>query len=122
MELLIGVIVFIPLLILLWVMVRYATRIRRDVLDKDARIRQLESLDGGIVQAALERDNQTCQRCGATERVGVDFIGETPHGDNAERISADDLEATCVACYFDQWKTLQKEQPDLGSRDDDRWV
>jgi 5-methylcytosine-specific restriction endonuclease McrA len=121
LDTLIAVLVFTPLLILLWVMVRHATRIRRDIVDKERRTRKLEELDGAIVQAVLDRDEHTCQRCGTTERVGVDFTGDTPSG-NDDRTTVHDLEATCTGCFFEQWRTLQKDQPDLGSRDDDRWM
>jgi 5-methylcytosine-specific restriction endonuclease McrA len=122
MEILIGALVFIPLLLLVWVMVRHANRIRHDVMDKGARTRLLEQLDSAMVQAVLDRDQRTCQRCGTRSRVGVDFVGTLPEREDRDQITPADLQATCTDCYLGQWQTLQKDQPDLGSRDDDRWM
>jgi hypothetical protein len=105
MDFLLSVIVLAPFLVLIWVLVRHAIRIRRDAIDKDDRIQRLDELDPPLVQFVLERDQHACQRCGTTAQVGVDFIGETP--DESVEISADDLESCCTECFFDRWKTFQ---------------
>jgi 5-methylcytosine-specific restriction endonuclease McrA len=107
MDSLLTIVVLSPLLILIWFLVRYALRIRRDALDKDERIERLDDLDPDLVQFVLERDQHTCQRCGTSEQVGVDFVGITPGED--EEISDSNLEACCSRCFFDHWKTLQDD-------------
>jgi 5-methylcytosine-specific restriction endonuclease McrA len=107
MDFLLSIVVLAPILVLIWFLVRHATRIRRDAIDKDDRMQRLEDLDPSLVQFVLARDQHTCQRCGTTAQVGVDFIGETP-GESVE-ISAEDLESCCTECFFDRWKTLQDD-------------
>jgi 5-methylcytosine-specific restriction endonuclease McrA len=105
MDYLLVLAFFAPLILLIWVLVRHASRIRRDALDKDLRIQHLDNLNPALVRFVLERDQHTCQRCGTTDQVGIDFSGETP-GEHVD-ITASDLEASCVNCFFKQWKTLQ---------------
>jgi 5-methylcytosine-specific restriction endonuclease McrA len=109
MDYLLVLAFFAPLILLIWVLVRHASRIRRDALDKDLRTQHLDNLNPALVRFVLERDQHTCQRCGTTDHVGVDFIGETPS--EHEEITASDLEASCVNCFFEQWRTLQDPPP-----------
>lgn len=105
-ELLIIVVFFAPILFLIWALVRHASRIRREAIDKDVRTQHLDQLRPELVEHVLERDQHTCQRCGATTDVGVDFTGPTP-GEGQE-ITPDDLEACCVRCFQRQWDTLRE--------------
>jgi hypothetical protein len=104
-DILIVIAFFAPLVILLLVLVRHAGRIRRDAIDSDERTRLIDDLNPAIVRFVLERDRHTCQRCGATSQVGVDFTGETPG--HQQEISAYSLEACCADCFLGQWQTLQ---------------
>jgi 5-methylcytosine-specific restriction endonuclease McrA len=65
----------------------------------------LSVLNPAIARFVLERDRHTCQRCGTTHQVGIDFRGATPSGE--QEITTDDLEASCSQCFLGQWKTLQ---------------
>lgn len=105
MDALIVVAAFAPLVLLIWVLVRYAGRIRHDAIDKDLRTWHLDNLNPAIARYVLERDTHTCRSCGTTKQVGVDFVSETP-GEH-EEITPDSLVARCTACYLKQWKTLQ---------------
>jgi hypothetical protein len=107
MDTLIILAFFAPLILLILVLVRYASRIRRDAIDRDVRTEQLEALNSAIVRFVLERDEHTCQTCGAKKQVGVDFTGATPH--HQAEVTAKDLEARCASCYLKQWSTLQSE-------------
>lgn len=104
MDTLIAIALFAPLILLIWALVRYAGRIRREAIDKDLRAQHLENLSPAIVRFVLERDRHTCQTCGATRQVGVDFTGDTP--EEGREIVAADLEARCARCHLDRWKTL----------------
>ncbi len=117
MDPVIVVVAFAPLLLLIWLLVRYARRIQLDVVDSDARAELLGNLNPALVRFALERDRHTCRTCGGTTNVGVDFAGETPE-DDAE-ITADDLEARCTQCYLTQWQTL-RDQSTSTSHDQDQ--
>jgi 5-methylcytosine-specific restriction endonuclease McrA len=105
MDTLIILALFAPLILLILALIRHATRIRRDAIDKDTRTERIDELNPAIVRFALERDSHTCKRCGSTSRVGVDFRGETPEGQS--EVTPGDLEACCAACFLKQWKTLQ---------------
>jgi 5-methylcytosine-specific restriction endonuclease McrA len=104
-ETLIVIVAFAPLVLLIWALVRHAGRIRRDAIDKESRTERLDNLNPAIARFVLERDRHTCQRCGTTHQVGVDFRGATPSGE--QEVTADDLEASCSRCFLGQWKTLQ---------------
>lgn len=114
MDTLIVIAAFAPLLLLIWALVRYASRIRRDAVDKESRTRLLEDLNPALVRFVLERDRHTCQRCGTTRHVGVDFIGDTPGADR--EITASSLEASCAGCFLTQWTTLRDTHETGSSR------
>lgn len=105
-ELLVFVAFLAPMVLLIWALVRHARRIRFEAIDKDVRGQRLEQINEALVRYVLERDRRTCQSCGTTTDVGVDFVGETP-GDG-ETIRPEDLEARCARCYARQWETLRE--------------
>lgn len=105
MDALIVIAFFAPLVLLIWALVRHAGRIRREAIDQENRTRLIDELNPALVRFVLERDRHTCQRCGATHHVGIDFVGRTP--DENEEISANRLEACCGQCFLGQWKSLQ---------------
>ena len=115
MDPVIVIAAFAPLVLLIWLLVRYARRIHRDVVDSDVRAELLASLNPALVRYVLERDRHTCQTCGSTSNVGVDFVGDTPE-DDAE-ITADELEARCAQCYLTQWQTLQNQKSSNSAED-----
>jgi 5-methylcytosine-specific restriction endonuclease McrA len=105
MDPLLIAIAFAPLLLLIFVLVRYAGRIRRDVVDQEHRTIAVDQLKPAIVRFVLERDHHTCQRCGSKTHVGVDFTGQTP--EDGSSATPNQLEATCAECFLGQWKTLK---------------
>lgn len=108
MDPVIVIAAFAPLVLLIWLLVRYARGIHRDVVDSDLRAEILASLNPALVRYVRERDRRTCQTCGSTSNVGVDFVGETPEPDH--EVTDDDLEARCTQCYLTQWQTLQGQK------------
>jgi hypothetical protein len=113
MDPLIAIIAFAPLVLLIVVLVRYASRIRHDVVESDLRAERLQGLNRALVRFVLERDRHTCQSCGGTTNVGVDFTGETP--DDKDEVSEDELKARCADCYLTQWRTLHDPGSDKGN-------
>ena len=109
-DALVFLIFLAPVLVLIWALVRYAGRIRREAIDKDIRTQHLDHLSPALVRFVLERDRHTCQRCGVTERVGVDFTGDTPA--EGQEITPANLEACCASCYLEQWSSLGETQSD----------
>lgn len=109
METIILLVFFAPLLFLILFLVRHARRIHREVIDKTVRTERLDDLDRSLVRTVLERDQHTCQSCGATTMVGVDFRDDTP-GEN-QPIRPDDLEARCTSCYLARWDSFQGDSP-----------
>jgi type II secretory pathway component PulJ len=115
MEFLLAIALLAPIVLLIWALVRHAQRIRHEAIDKDARTEQLEGISDALVRYVLERDRHTCQTCGSTCRVGIDFVGETP--DEARKIGPEDLEARCVRCYVSRWETLKDTPATQAERD-----
>jgi hypothetical protein len=106
-ELLITLLLLAPLAVLAWILIRYAGRIRRDLVDKQDRSARLDEISPAIVRFTLERDEHTCRTCGSTSRVGVDFTGATPDPDVT--IGAEQLEARCTTCFQQRWRTLSED-------------
>jgi hypothetical protein len=99
MDILLSLVLLSPIVVLIVILVRYGYRIRQATIDQQTRMGLLEELHKSLVTNVLERDQHTCQMCGTTDRVGVDFRGETPESIIAT--TADDLEARCAVCFLD---------------------